>query len=150
MAEITQQKITPYLWFNTQALEAAEFYCTLFDNSKITFGSEMVVAFELAERPFIALNGGPKYTFTEAFSLFVRCEDQAEVDFLWAALIKEGGEESMCGWCKDRFGLSWQIVPQRFMEMMETGNPEQVKRVMETMMQMKKMVVAEFENAFGE
>ena len=149
MPEILPQKITPYLWFDSQAQEAAEFYCSLFENSKITSQSQMIVEFELAGMNFIALNGGPKYHFSEAVSLFIRCEDQAEVDRLWDALTSNGGEEGMCSWCKDKYGLSWQIVPQRFMEMMDTGSPEQVQRVMEVMMKMKKMVVADFEEAFA-
>jgi predicted 3-demethylubiquinone-9 3-methyltransferase (glyoxalase superfamily) len=141
------QKITPYLWFDHQASEAAEFYCSLFPNSRIISVSDMIVEFELAGLQFIGLNGGPKYKFTEAVSFLVLCEDQNEVDHFWNALTADG-EESSCGWCKDKFGLSWQIVPQRFMEMMKAGTPAQMQRVMEVMMPMQKMIVADFEKAF--
>ena len=143
------QKITPYLWYDDQAKAAAEFYCSLFEHSQILSAGEMIVEFELEGLKFVALNGGPKFKFTEATSFMVRCADQQEVDRLWAALTTDGGQESQCGWCKDKFGLSWQIVPQRFLEMMETGTPEQTQRVMQVMMPMKKMIVAEFEEAFS-
>ena len=148
MAKIENQKITPYLWFDNQAKEAAAFYCSLFQNSRITSSSDMIVEFQLDGLQFIALNGGPKFKFTEAISLFVLCEDQEEVDELWNALTSDGGEEGRCSWCKDKYGLSWQIVPKRFMDMMRTGTPEQVKSVMEVMMPMNKMIIAEFEKAF--
>lgn len=144
----TLQKITPYLWYDHQAREAAEFYCTLFPGSRVLSASDMLVEFELAGMQFIGLNGGPQFTFNEAVSFFVLCEDQEEVDGLWEKLTSDGGEESMCGWCKDRYGLSWQIVPRRFMEMMKIGQPEQVQRVMAVMMKMRKMIVADFEEAF--
>ena len=149
MATLTPQKITPYLWFDNQAKEAARFYCSLFKNAQITSESDMIVEFELEGMKFIALNGGPQYTFTEAISFFVLCEDQEEVDYFWNAFTTDGGQEGRCSWCKDKFGVSWQIVPQRFIEMMETGTPEQIQRVMEVMMPMNKMIVADFENAFN-
>ncbi len=148
MSTIIQQKITPYLWYDNQAKEAAEFYCSVFKNSSMISSSEMIVEFELEGLRFVALNGGPQFKFTEATSFFVLCEDQAEVDHFWNALTANGGQESQCGWLKDRFGLSWQIVPQRFMEMMHKGTPEQIQKVMEVMMPMKKMIVADFEKAF--
>ena len=144
----TFQKITPSLWFDNQAREAAEFYCSLFDSARVTSVSEMVVEFELEGLSFIGLNGGPKFNFTEAVSFLVYCDDQAEVDRLWHALTSNGGEESMCGWCKDKYGLSWQVVPKRFLEMMKTGTPEQCQRVMQAMMPMRKLIVEDFENAF--
>ena len=142
------QKITPYLWFDNQAREAAEFYCSLFENSKIHSDSGMVVEFELAGTNFIALNGGPKYTFTEAVSFYVLCDDQDEVDRLWDQLTADGGSESRCSWCKDKYGLSWQIVPTRFIELMKTGTPEQTQRVIAVMLQMNKLIIADFERAF--
>ena len=148
MEKITRQKITPYLWFDHQAKAAAEFYCSLFENAKIHSQSDMIVEFELEGMQFIALNGGPRFQFTEAISLYVLCEDQAEVDHFWNAFTRDGGQESMCGWCKDKYGLSWQIVPKRFMEMMQNGSPDQIRRVTEAMMQMKKMIVADFEKAY--
>lgn len=149
MAEISFQKIKPYLWFDQQAQEAATFYCALFQNGRIISSAPMMVEFELEGLRFLALNGGPMFKFTEAISLFVLCEDQAEVDHFWNGLTADGGAESRCGWCKDKFGLSWQIVPKRFMEMMETGTPEQTQSVMDAMMPMHKMIVSDFEAAFN-
>jgi predicted 3-demethylubiquinone-9 3-methyltransferase (glyoxalase superfamily) len=148
MATIKKQKIIPYLWYDNQAKEAAEFYCSIFNNSRVYSVSDMIVEFELEGLKFIALNGGPKYTFNESVSFFVLCKDQQEVDYFWNNLIKDGCAESQCGWCKDKFGLSWQIVPERFMEMMESGTPEQTKKVIEVMMPMKKMILEDFEKAF--
>ena len=142
------QKISPYLWYNHQAREAAEFYCSLFAHSRIISAGEMIVEFELEGLRFRALNGGPNFTFSEAISFFVLCEDQAEVDHFWEGLTAAGGEAGQCGWCKDKFGLSWQVVPRRFIEMMETGSPAQTQRVMQAMMPMQKMIVADFEEAF--
>lgn len=150
MTKISTQKITPFLWYDRQAKEAANFYCSLFKNSRIISSSDMMVEFELEGLQFMALNGGPKYKFTEANSFLVICENQEEVDHFWNALTGEGGVESMCGWCKDRFGLSWQIIPQRFMEIMKTGTPDQVQRVMKVMMPMRKMIIEEFEAVFNE
>jgi predicted 3-demethylubiquinone-9 3-methyltransferase (glyoxalase superfamily) len=153
------QKITPCLWFDNQAEEAARFYTSLFKNSKITHitryseagpgvpGSVMVVNFQLDGQEFIALNGGPVFHFTEAISLSVDCESQAEVDELWDKLT-EGGEESQCGWLKDRYGLSWQIVPREFMELMSDKDPVRVKRVTEAMFQMKKLDIAKARQAY--
>ena len=149
MTQISTQKITPYLWYDNQAKEAAELYCSIFKNSRILSSSGMIVEFELEGMNFIALNGGPEFHFTEATSFFVLCEDQAEVDYFWEKLISNGGEESQCGWLKDKFGLSWQIVPKRFMEMMHCGDGEKIKKVMEVMMPMRKMVVEDFEKAFN-
>jgi len=155
----TMQKITPFLWFDHQAEEAASFYVSLFEGSRIVTvsrygagaprpkGSAMVVEFELCGQRFQALNGGPVFKFTEAISLVVHCESQAEVDKLWSALTANGGQESQCGWLKDRFGLSWQIVPIRFLELMQDPDPAKAGRVMAAMMKMKKFDVAELERA---
>lgn len=148
MAKIDYQKITPYLWFDNNAKEAATYYCSIFKNSRILSESELIVEFELEGMRFMALNGGPKYTFSEATSFFITCFDQDEVDHFWNAFTKDGGEESMCGWCKDKYGLSWQVVPRRFMEMMESGNEEQKKRVINAMMPMRKLILKEFEAAY--
>jgi predicted 3-demethylubiquinone-9 3-methyltransferase (glyoxalase superfamily) len=150
MATIKKQKITPFLWYDNQAKEAAEFYCSLFKNSRVLSVSDMIVEFELDGLNFIALNGGPKFKFNESVSFFVLCKDQEEIDHFWNNLIKDGGTESQCGWCKDKFGLSWQIVPERFMEMMATGTTEQTKKVIDVMMPMKKMIIEDFEKAFGQ
>jgi len=144
------QKITPYLWFNNQAEEAAKFYCSIFDNSKINSGGGPVVDFELDGINFIALNGGPQYQFNEAVSFYVLCENQEEVDRIWNKLTSDGGSEGRCSWCKDKFGVSWQIVPERFIEMLKTGTPEQSQRVMSAMMKMNKMIIEDFESALKE
>ena len=136
--------ITPCLWFDGNGLEAAEFYVSLFPDSSIDGvspgpdGSPLMVSFTLMGRPFQALNGGPRFSFTEAVSLVVPCDGQAEVVHYWAALV-EGGEESMCGWLKDRFGLSWQVVPNQLGEVLGDPDPERAGRAVEAMMQMRKL-----------
>jgi len=149
MASIAAQKITPYLWYDHQALLAAEFYCSLFEDSQITSKSEMIITFDLAGLSLIALNGGPQFTFNEAISLMIHCDDQAEVDHFWDNLTANGGSESRCGWLKDRFGLSWQVVPIRFMEMMSSGDLQQTKRVMNALLQMNKIDLPVLEAAFA-
>lgn len=153
------QKITTFLWFDTQAEEAAAHYMKVFKDSRIVHvsrygngmplpeGTAMTVEFELAGVPFIALNAGPLFTFTEAISLMVSCDDQIEIDRMWAHLTSDGGSESACGWLKDKYGLSWQVVPQRFMEIIRTGTPDQQGRVMGAMMQMRKFDIAAIEAA---
>lgn len=143
------QKITPYLWFDSQAQEAANFYCSVFPNSKITSDGGLLVEFELDGTNFIALNGGPQFKFNEAISFYVLCENQEEIDRLWNVLTADGGSEGRCSWCKDKFGVSWQIVPKRFVEMMKTGTPEQTQRVIAAMMSMSKMIIADFEKEFN-
>ncbi|WP_188189146.1 VOC family protein [Nonomuraea sp. SYSU D8015] len=147
------QKITTYLWFDNQAEEAAQFYTTLFDDSRVVDvhrngddGPAMMVTFELAGQRFLALNGGPQFTFTEAISLYVECEDQKEVDDLWARLT-EGGEESQCGWLKDRWGLSWQIIPRRLPELLSDPEPARAERAVQAMLGMKKIDVQALEDA---
>jgi predicted 3-demethylubiquinone-9 3-methyltransferase (glyoxalase superfamily) len=148
------QKITPFLWFDTQAEEAMNFYVSLFKNSKIGSvtrgpdGKVFTVSFELDGQPFIGLNAGPQFKFNEAVSMFVNCEDQTEVDELWAKLTAEGGEESMCGWLKDKFGLSWQIIPKALGELMGDPDPVKAQRVMQAMLQMKKIEVAGLQRAY--
>ena len=152
------QKITPFLWFDDQAEEAAELYTSIFDNSKILDvskygeagpgdpGSVMTVEFELAGQRFVGLNGGPAHKFTEAVSFAVSCETQEEVDELWAKL-SEGGQEDACGWLKDRFGLSWQIVPTALPRLLTDPDREKAGRVMQAMLQMRKIEIAELERA---
>ncbi|MBI3159361.1 MAG: VOC family protein [Chloroflexi bacterium] len=148
------QKISPYLWFNDQAEEAAMFYISLFKNSRIVGtmpgpeGRVMGVAFELEGQEFIALNGGPQFTFTEAISFFVHCETQDEVDHFWNALIADGGEESRCGWLKDKYGLSWQIIPNALGELMGDPDRERANRAMNAMLQMNKIVIADLQKAY--
>jgi len=152
------KKITPFLWFDTHAEEAATVYTSIFKNSRITdvsrygaagpgpAGTAMTVSFELDGQEFTALNGGPQYTFTEAISFSVSCESQAEVDMFWEAL-GEGGEPGPCGWLKDRFGLSWQIVPTRLPELLSDPDPGRSQRAMQAMMAMGKIDIAELERA---
>jgi predicted 3-demethylubiquinone-9 3-methyltransferase (glyoxalase superfamily) len=152
-------KISTWLWFDTEGLEAAEFYCSLFPNSKITDvarygeagprepGTVMTVTFELDGRSFAALNGGPDFTFTEAISLMISCEDQGEVDRYWKALTADGGSEGPCGWCKDRFGLSWQVVPERLDELLADPDQARAQRAMKAMLSMGKLDVAALEAA---
>lgn len=147
------QKITPYLWFDQQAEEAANFYTSIFNNSRIgevhrygeggpmPAGTAMMVTFELEGQRFMALNGGPQFKFTEAISLYVSCATQAEVDLLWEKL-GEGGQEQMCGWLKDKFGLSWQIIPTALGELMGDPDPQKAGRVVQAMLQMKKIDIA--------
>jgi predicted 3-demethylubiquinone-9 3-methyltransferase (glyoxalase superfamily) len=139
------QKITPFLWFDTQAEEAMNFYCSLFRNSKVLGitpgpnGTAFSVSFVLEGQEFIALNAGPQFKFNEAVSFFVNCETQDEVDELWEKLTADGGEESQCGWLKDKYGLSWQIVPSALGELMGDKDPVKANRVMQAMLQMRKI-----------
>lgn len=149
------QKITTFLWFNDQAEQAATFYTSLFADSRIVEvrrgpgGGVMVVTFELAGQRFMALNGGPQYTLNEAVSLYVDCETQEEIDGLWATFM-EGGEESRCGWLKDRWGLSWQIIPRRLPELLGHPDPATAERVMKAMLGMQKLDLRALEEAAGE
>jgi predicted 3-demethylubiquinone-9 3-methyltransferase (glyoxalase superfamily) len=157
-----KQKITTYLWFDDNAQEAMNFYTSIFKNSRIVevarygdagpgpAGSVMSGVFELEGQRFMALNGGPQFRFNEAISLFVDCDGQQEVDDLWDKLISGGGEPSMCGWLKDRFGLSWQIIPSALMEMLSDRDPAKSQRVMQAMLQMRKIEVAKLREAYDD
>src|SRR5262245_13560766 len=158
----TMQKITPFLWFDTQAEEAAQFYTSIFPGSHThgttryseesakasgrPQGSVMTVDFELSGLRFTALNGGPIFKFTEAISLVVHCDTQEEVDHFWQKL-SAGGEEVQCGWLKDKFGVSWQVVPRTLIEMLQDKDPAKANRVMAAMLKMKKIDVAELRKA---
>jgi predicted 3-demethylubiquinone-9 3-methyltransferase (glyoxalase superfamily) len=160
--ELTAKKITPCLWFDTQAEEAAKFYASVFKNSKIgkvsRYGKEgfevhgkkagtvMTVEFELEGQKFLALNGGPHFKFNEAVSFQVPCETQEEIDYFWSTLAKDG-EEGRCGWLKDKFGLSWQVFPRALPEMLTDGNSETAQRVMRSMLQMRKIDIAALRRA---
>lgn len=144
------QKITPFLWFEKDAEKAAEFYVSLFPGSRVVQASPMVTTFELAGVQFMALNGGPTFTLNESFSMFISCEDQREVDALWDALLKDGGTPSQCGWLKDRFGLSWQVVPKAFMKLASDPNPKKSQAVMQAMLKMVKLDIATLERAHRE
>ena len=155
-------KITPCLWFDgDKAEEAARFYTSLLPNSRIdrinrspadtpsgSEGSVLTVDFTLDGRSFIALNGGPDFQFSEAISMSIDCEDQAEVDRYWEALTSNGGEESVCGWLKDRFGLSWQVVPRQMAEMFASPDRDAARRAMEAMLKMVKLEVDELRRAY--
>ena len=153
------QTISPFLWFDSQAEDAAKLYVSVFPNSKILSvsrygeagpgpkGTVMTVSFELDGQRFIALNGGPQFKFTEAISFSVNCETQEEVDRYWAKLTAGGGEEGPCGWLKDRFGLSWQVNPRMLGELISDPDPKKAKRAMEAMLKMKKIDIATLKRA---
>jgi predicted 3-demethylubiquinone-9 3-methyltransferase (glyoxalase superfamily) len=155
--QATPQKVTTFLWFNDNGEEAAKFYCSVFKNSKILNtvpkpesvpgpkGGVMVVDFELDGQKFTALNGGPQFKFTEAISLVVHCDTQEEIDYFWEKL-SEGGQQVECGWVKDKYGLSWQIVPSNLSELL-TADIQKTDRVMKAVLQMKKLDKAEMEKA---
>ncbi|HEY3430119.1 MAG TPA: VOC family protein [Cyclobacteriaceae bacterium] len=145
-----KQKISPFLWFDGQASEAAKFYCSLFKNSKVIQDTPMIVTFELEGQKFMALNGGPQFKFTEAISLYVDCEDQAEVDFFWNNLTADGGAESQCGWLKDKYGLSWQIIPRTLIELMSDKDQVKSQRVMQAIMGMRKIDVQKLKDAYNQ
>jgi predicted 3-demethylubiquinone-9 3-methyltransferase (glyoxalase superfamily) len=152
-------KITPFLWFDDRIGEAIEFYTSVFKNAKIKDvsrygdvgplekGKIMGATFELEGQEFMALNGGPEFKFTEAISFFVKCEDQAEVDYYWNALTANGGEESQCGWLKDKFGLSWQIIPNALVQYLGDQDSGRSQRAMAAMLKMQKIDIAELDRA---
>jgi predicted 3-demethylubiquinone-9 3-methyltransferase (glyoxalase superfamily) len=150
------KKITPFLWFDTQAEEATRFYVSIFKNSKVlgvTAGPDGIassVSFELEGQEFIGFNAGPEFKFNESISFFVDCKDQQEVDELWEKLTADGGEESQCGWVKDKFGLWWQIIPSALGELMGDPDPEKAKRVTEAMLKMHKIDIAGLKQAYDQ
>jgi predicted 3-demethylubiquinone-9 3-methyltransferase (glyoxalase superfamily) len=155
-----QSKITPFLWYDNQAGDAAALYIRVFGNGRVAHtqrwgegtpyeaGSVMAVSFELHGQPLIAFNGGPHFKLSPAASLFVQCDSQAEVDHLWDSLTADGGAPSQCGWLTDRFGLSWQIVPKAHMQMMSDGDSARVTRVVQAMMTMSKFDIAALQRAY--
>ena len=161
------QKITPFLWFDNQAEEAAKFYTSIFKNSKVgkilrygekvaktsqssrPVGSVLTIEFEIEGQKFVALNGGPLFKFNESVSFVVNCETQEEVDYFWGKLTADGGEESQCGWLKDKFGLSWQITPTVLIDMLHDKDPEKAERVMKAMLQMQKIEIPKLKAAYG-
>jgi predicted 3-demethylubiquinone-9 3-methyltransferase (glyoxalase superfamily) len=158
------RQLTPNLWFDNEAEEAAKFYTSIFENSRIhsiqrypeaatevsgkPAGSVLTVEFEIEGQRFVALNGGPEFKFNESVSFMIPCKDQREVDYFWSRLIDGGGEESMCGWLKDKFGLSWQVVPERLNEMMEDKDQKKVEAVTAAFLQMRKLDLATLEQAY--
>ena len=154
-------KINPFLWFDHQAEEAANFYVSVFKNSKIRKvtrygdagpgpkGSVMTVEFELDGLPFVALNAGPQFKFTEAISFVINCDNQKEVDEYWSKLTSNGGQESQCGWLKDKYGLSWQVVPKELIKLISDPDKQKANRVMQAMLQMKKIDIPALRKAAG-
>ena len=158
------QKIAPFLWFDDQAEEAAKFYTSVFKNSKVgkithygeaaekaarrPAGSVMTVEFELEGQKFTALNGGPVFKFNESISLVVNCDTQEEVDYFWEKLTAGGGQESECGWLKDKFGLSWQVVPRALIDMLQDKDPKKSERVMKAVLQMQKLDIKILKDAY--
>ena len=140
-----KKALHPCLWFNNQAREAADFYCTIFPDSRIINDAGMVVNFELNGQYFMGLNGGDNFKFNEAVSFVITCKDQEEINHYWDKLTADGGVEGRCGWCKDKFGLSWQVVPEILSELM--SNPGNRQRVMQAFMKMKKFDIEELRNA---
>ena len=161
---INPQKITPCLWFDTEAEEAANFYVSIFKNSKIRSvnrynragndvhgkpaGSVMAVEFEIEGQKFVALNGGPQFKFSEAISFQIHCKTQEEIDYYWSKLTANGGAEGPCGWLKDKFGLSWQVVPTALFEMLSGKDPAKTERVTNAFLKMKKFDIAKLRRAF--
>lgn len=146
----TANKITPFLWFDSQAEEAANFYVSVFKNSKIekivrNGDTVMVVDFSLDGQKFTALNGGPQFKFNESISFVVNCDTQEEVDYFWEKLTADGGAESMCGWLKDKFGLSWQIVPEALPRLLSDPDPAVAQTAMAAMLKMRKIVIADLQ-----
>ena len=156
-------QITPMLWFDKEAEDAAKFYCSVFKNSKIlgmtrnleggggggAKGDVLTVQFRLGEQEYVALNGGPHFKFTEAISLMIHCKDQKEIDYYWEKLIAGGGQESMCGWLKDKYGLSWQVTPTILLEMISDKNRKKAQRAFDAMLQMRKIEIAKLKEAYG-
>ena len=159
------RKITPFLWFDNQAEEAAKFYTSVFKNSKVgkilrydeaaakaaggPVGSVLTIEFEIEGQKFTALNGGPQFKFNESVSFVVNCETQKEVDYFWEKLTADGGKESACGWLKDKFGLSWQITPRALIEMLQDKDAEKAERVMKAMLQMEKIDIKKLKEAYA-
>jgi predicted 3-demethylubiquinone-9 3-methyltransferase (glyoxalase superfamily) len=158
----SSQKITPFLWFDGQAEDAANFYTSIFDNSKIVDvarygevgpgekGSVMTVSFELEGQKFVALNGGPHFKFTSAISFYISCKTQAEVDYFWDELLEGGGAPNQCGWLADKFGVSWQVVPDALIEFLQDDDREKAQRVMQAMLKMAKIDVKKLQEAYDQ
>ncbi|HVD94565.1 MAG TPA: VOC family protein [Candidatus Limnocylindria bacterium] len=161
------QKITPFMWFDDQAEQAVKFYTSIFKNSKVgrilrydeeaakvsssgrPVGSVLTIEFDLEDQKFVALNGGPQFKFNESISFVVNCETQPEVDYFWTKLTADGGEESACGWLKDKFGVSWQVTPTVLIDMLHDEDPKKAERVMKAMLQMKKIDIKTLKDAYA-
>jgi predicted 3-demethylubiquinone-9 3-methyltransferase (glyoxalase superfamily) len=141
--------ITPFLWFDNNVPQAVDFYRSVFPDAKIDFVSDFLAMFELQGQRFYALNGGPQFKFTEAVSFFVSVDTQEEIDYYWDKLIAGGGEPSMCGWLKDRFGLSWQVIPRKLMEYQGSSDRAAAGRSQQAMLKMRKIVIADLDKAYA-
>lgn len=141
-------RITPFLWFDTGTLsDAMRLYASVFKDARIVSQSATSAEFELLGQRFLALEGGPTFRFNEAVSFFIHCKDQAEVDYYWRALTADGGSESMCGWLKDRFGLSWQVIPEALMKYLGDPDPARAQRATQAMLKMRRIIVADLDAA---
>lgn len=143
------RKITPFLWFDGNLAEAVTFYTTVFPNAHVESMNAMTASFVIEGQSFMALNGGPRFMFSEAVSFFIRCETQAEIDYFWQHLIAGGGVESQCGWLKDKFGLSWQVVPNALEQFLGGPDSTRTQRVMKAMFKMTKLDIAALEAAYA-
>ncbi len=146
--DIPMTSITPFLWFDNNVPEAVAFYKSVFPNAKVETVNDFMATFELEGQKFNALNGGPRFKFNEAVSFFISVENQEELDYFWNKLTADGGEESQCGWLKDKFGLSWQVVPSALGKMMSGGNPKKSQNVMQALMQMTKLDIGKLQQAY--
>ena len=146
---MTTTTITPFLWFDNSVPEAVDFYTSVFPDAKVEMKSDFMAVFEIQGQRFYALNGGPQFKFTEAVSFFISVDTQEEVDHYWTRLIEGGGEESMCGWLKDKFGLSWQVIPRKLMEHQSSPDRAAAERSQNAMLKMRKIVIADLEKAYA-
>ena len=145
---MTTTTITPFLWFDNTVPQAVDFYTSVFPDAKVEMKSDFIAIFEIQGQRFYALNGGPQFKFTEAVSFFISVDTQEEVDYYWDKLISGGGEPSMCGWLKDRFGLSWQVIPRKLMEYQASPDRAAADRANQAMLKMRKIVIADLDRAF--
>ena len=145
---MTTTTITPFLWFDNTVPQAVDFYTSVFPDAKVEMKSDFIAIFEIQGQRFYALNGGPQFKFTEAVSFFISVDTQEEVDYYWDKLISGGGEPSMCGWLKDKFGLSWQVIPRKLMEYQASPDRAAADRANQAMLKMRKIVIADLDRAF--
>ncbi|MBL6447944.1 VOC family protein [Fulvivirga sp. 29W222] len=149
MAQLSTQKITPFLWFEANGQEGAEYYTSIFPNSRIISKAPMVTTFELCGQRFSILEAGPHDTFNDSVSFYIDCKDQEEVDYYWNTLVNDGGKESMCGWLQDKYGVRWQIVPEALITLSNDSDAEKARKVFGAMMKMKKIIFSELEEAYN-
>jgi predicted 3-demethylubiquinone-9 3-methyltransferase (glyoxalase superfamily) len=149
MSQSNQNYITPCLWCTNNALEKAQYYCSIFPNSKILSQHPAIISFELDGNPFQALNGGVDFPYNESISFTISCKDQKEVDYYWDTFINDGGKAQDCAWCQDKYGMRWQIVPVRLVELMMDNDRTKSGKVMQAMMKMQKIIIADLEIAFN-